>query len=115
MATRSYVTPSEYDPTDAEFTIATIDGNPYLQMGALDRDDSALFRSLIDGWAVFVQDGQRVAGVRITERYDPMKGVQLESLPQLTIGGEYHVRFSQARPGRDGANRRTGGMQGLLV
>ena len=31
-----------------------------------------------------------------------MNGVQLESLPRLTIGGEYHVRFTQARPGRDG-------------
>lgn len=111
MATRSYVTPSEYDPADAEFTIATIDGNPYLQMGALDRDDTALFRSLIDGYAGFFLNGQRVAAVRITERYDPTNGVQLESLPTLTTGGEYHVRFTQARPGRDGSNRRTGGMQ----
>ena len=117
MATRSYVTPSAYDPADAEFTIATIDGNPYLQMGALGREDAALFRSLIDGYAGFFLNGKRVAAVRITERYDPTNGVQLESLPTLTVGGEYHVRFSQARPGRDGrdgkdgSNRRTGGMQ----
>ena len=114
MATRSYVSPAEYDPADTEFTVATIDGNPYLQMGALDRDDSALFRSLIDGYAGFFQDGQQVAAVRITARYDATKGVQLESLPRLTIGGGYHVRFTQARPGRDGiggSNRRTGGMQ----
>ena len=111
MATRSYVTPSAYDPTDAEFTIATIDGNPYLQMGALGREDAALFRSLIDGYAGFFLNGKRVAAVRITERYDPTNGVQLESLPTLTTGGEYHVRFTQARPGRDGSNRRTGGMQ----
>ncbi len=111
MATRSYVPPAEYDPADTEFTVATIDGNPYLQMGALDRDDSALFRSLIDGYAGFFQDGQQIAAVRITARYDATKGVQLENLPTLTIGGEYHVRFTQARPGRDGSNRRTGGMQ----
>ena len=111
MATRSYVLPSAYDPAATEFTIATIGGNPYLQMGALDRDDAALFRSLIDGWAGFFQNGQQVAAVRITARHDATKGVQLEGLPTLTTGGEYHVRFTQARPGRDGANRRTGGMQ----
>ena len=115
MPARAYVTPSSYRPDAAEFTIATIDGDPYLQMGALDRDDAALFRSLLDGWAgFFTEEGQRVGVARIIARYDAEKGVALGNLPNLQISNEYHVRFSQARPGRDGkdgANRRTGGMQ----
>lgn len=116
---RTHVTPADYDPAENEFTIATVDGNPYLQLGGLATDDDArnLFESIFDGHVGFFQNDRRVAAIKVAAPFDATNGIRLASVPVLTEGESYYVEFTQARPGRDGrdatggSNRRTGGMQ----
>lgn len=107
MAVHTYVASTDYDPTQAQFTIATVDDASYLKIGELNADNQALFESIIDGWAGFFQNNQRIAAVRITAPYDATNGVQLENSPELIVGEAYHIRFTQARPGRDGRDGET--------
>ena len=97
-----YVAPDTFDNTQAQFTIATIGGEYYLQMGTLSDDNQRLFESIIDGHAGFFRGNARVGLVRVTGAYAADRGVQISSLPELLVGREYAVDFSQARPGRDG-------------
>ena len=97
-----YVDPNTFDRTQAQFTIATIGGEYYLQMGGLDAYDQKSFESLISGHAGFFRSGERVGLVRVAAEYDADRGVKISSLPELMANREYEVDFSQARPGRDG-------------
>ena len=98
MALLTYVNPIEFDSTELEFTI----DNAFLKMGGLDRDDLALYESIISGTEIgFFQENREMAFVRATENYTS-NGIELESEPILSVGEAYHIRFTQARPGRDG-------------
>ena len=70
-----YVAPNAFDSTQDEFTIATIGGEYYLQMGAVSEDNQRLFESIIDGHAGFFRDDERVGLVRVTGAYDADRGV----------------------------------------
>ena len=101
MANRQYVTQDIFDINQSQFIIQTIDGKPFLKLGGLDSDGQRLLDSLIaTGYVGFFRDRERVDFVNILSTYGE-NGVELERLPQLTIG-EYIIRFSQAQPGKDG-------------
>ena len=98
MALLTYVDPIDFDSTESEFTI----DNAFLKMGGLDRDDLALYASILSGTQIgFFQANSQVAVVRAAESYTT-DGIALDSEPLLSVGDSYHIRFTQARPGRDG-------------
>lgn len=101
---RTYVNPTAYSDTDAEFTFETINNDIYLKIGDLNDDDAVLVASIISGGLVgFFQNGERIAIARITADYDETNGIRVESTPEaLTLNEEYVLKFTQARPGRFG-------------
>ena len=103
MPVRTYVAPTEYDATQEDFTVATINGNLFLQIGALssEPDNQKFIESLIDGQTGFFQDKKRI-GKPVRYNEYTLNGVPIDTLPELAYGEAYHIRFTQARPGRDG-------------
>ena len=97
---------STIDTTRTDFTIATINSNPYLQFGVLSEADTDYIESLLTETVVgFFQEGSHVSSARIEATFDETNGLQLEAVPSpaLTLDEEYEIRFTQARPGTDAA------------
>ena len=103
MPIRTYVAPTEYDPTQEHFTVATIAENLYLQIGALstEPENQKFIESLIDGQTGFFQEKKRI-GRPVRYNTYTRNGIPIDSIPELAYGEAYHIRFTQARPGRDG-------------
>ena len=97
---------STIDTARTDFTIATINSNPYLQFGVLSEADTDYIESLLTETVVgFFQEGSHVSSARIEATFDETNGLQLEAVPSpaLTLDEEYEIRFTQARPGTDAA------------
>ena len=107
---RTYVNPTAYSDTNAEFTFETVNNDIYLKIGNLNDDDAALIVSIIAGGLVgFFQNGERIAITPITADYDATNGIRVESTPEdLTLNEAYIIKFTQARPGRFGEQGTTG-------
>ena len=105
MATRTYKSTTDYDAQQSHWTIETVDDRYYLKMGALNRADQRFIESLIaDGFVGFFQNDVRVAIAVVSSTYDAENDrIEIDSeVTELTLEAEYEIRFTQARPGRDG-------------
>ena len=104
MATFRLVASSDLDTAAAEFAFLVSGDRTYLQFGLLNADDRRLFASIIAGARVgFFQSNSEVANVRIVADYDALLGVQVGEVPSaLSVGSDYQVKWTQARPGRPG-------------
>ena len=105
MATRTYLSATDFDAVQSHLTIVTVDDRFYLRIGALNRADQRFIESLIaDGFVGFFQDDVRVAIAGIISTYDAEEDrVEIDSdVPELILESDYEIRFTQARPGEDG-------------
>lgn len=106
MATRIYTEATDFDALQGHFTIEGVDNQYYLRIGALNSEDQRLIASLIeDGFVGFFQDEVRIAIAGIASTYDAANDrIEIDrEPPELKIEDEYVIRFTQARPGEDGA------------
>ena len=96
MPLLTYVDPTDFDGIQAEFTI----DNGFLKMGGLNRDDLDLYTSILSGTQIgFFSNDRETASVRATQSY-ATNGIAIANTPRLTVGEAYHIRFTQARPGK---------------
>ena len=105
MATRTYKSTTDYDVQQSHWTIETVDDRYYLKMGALNRADQRFVESLIaDGFVGFFQGDVRVAIAVVSSTYDADNDrIEIDrEVPEVILDAEYEIRFTQARPGRDG-------------
>ena len=106
MATFRLVGSEDFDATAAEFAFFVVGDTIYLNFGLLNADDTRLFESIIAGGRVgFFVSNEEVANARIVANYDADNGVGVESVPSaLSVGSDYVIRWTQARPGRSAAD-----------
>lgn len=104
MATFRLVASVDLDPEAAEFTFEVSEDGTYLKFGLLNSDDTRLLASILAGGYVgFFSSGSEIAKVRIKADYDAENGnLEVDASPTgLTIGSDYEIRWTQARPGKD--------------
>jgi len=104
MATFRLVASGSLDTTQAEFVFEVIDGSPHLRFGLLSAENTRFLESVVAGGRVgFFENGREVGNARIIADYDATDGIQIDSMPSaLSVGSDYEIRWTQARPGRDG-------------
>ena len=98
---RTYVSFSDFADADNEFAFEGATDAIVLHIGNLNDADTVLVSSLLSGNFVgFFQDDTEVSFVEITESYETHGAIHVEAIPDdLTIGEDYNIRFTQARPG----------------
>jgi len=101
-----FVASGDLDATDSEFALSAINDRKYLNFGLLTADDRRLFESIIAGGRVgFFRSDNEVANARIESDYDATDGIEISSaLAVLSVGSDYEIKWSQARPGAPGLN-----------
>ncbi|MCY3739904.1 MAG: hypothetical protein OXH00_02670 [Candidatus Poribacteria bacterium] len=106
MATFRLVAIGDLDTTQAQFAFQVSGENTYLQFGLLDVDNRRHFESVISGGRVgFFEAGSDLSdseapNARIVADYDVTNGVEIDEIPPtLSVGSDYQIKWSQARPG----------------
>lgn len=104
MATFRLVDSGDFDATQAQFTFRTIGDRIYFELGELSADNRRLYESIIGGGFVgffevgVEQTDAEAPNARIIDDYTSL-GVEIDEIPDIAVGRDYEIKFSQARPG----------------
>lgn len=100
---RTYKNHSDFEDDEQQFAFYTKNDTNYLILGDISNNDNRFLESLIAyGYVGFFSDDTEEDRAKIVGVYDEIHGVPIEDLPtKLTVGDDYDILFTQARPGID--------------